>query len=266
MNKRNLHIDLIEKYLDNTLDIEEVELFNKTLEDDEEFVRDLNDIEVLISGIKKAAATTTIEEKLGRFHRTKTQTEDTKEKKPKMRYLSFNRINRFHAAIAASISILLVASVTFFNINQTPSHQKLYTKYYSPYENDLGNTRGPAKEELNNWNLALAYYDAGIYDSALVNFDRFQVRNFKETIKRPGFSLYKGNTLMKLGRHDEAIVLFQGMLDNNDGMIMHARWYLSMCYLYENNTEKLVPLLEEIAKVKASSYSDKAQALLKQLK
>ena len=70
MNKRNLHIDLIEKYLGNTMDIAEVALFNETLENNEEFVRELNDMELLVAGIKKEAATTTIEEKLDRFNKS----------------------------------------------------------------------------------------------------------------------------------------------------------------------------------------------------
>ena len=265
MNKHNLHIDLIEKYLENSLDKEEVELFNTTLENDEEFVRDLNDMEVLIAGIKKAAAKTSIEEKLERFHQSNKKTEETHEKKTIIRYLSFERINRFHATIAASIAILLVASVTFFNINPTPSHQKLYTQYYAPFEN-YGNKRSADIQAQNYWQLALAYYDYEKYDSALVYFERMQASNFKGTIKYPSFSLYKGNTLMKLGRHDEAAVIFQKMMDRDDGMVMHAKWYLSMCYLYENNPDKLLPLLEEIAEVKASAYHDKAQEIINQLK
>lgn len=265
MNKRNLHIDLIEKYLDNALDIEEVELFNTTLENDEEFVRELNDMEVLISGIKKAAATTTIDEKLARFESSIKIMEEGEKPKPKTKFFDFEHIKRFSGAIAASITILLVASITLFTINQTPSHQKLYTKYYSPFENNFGNTRGPEEAELSNWKRALAYYDWGMYDSALAYFRKIQVSNFKETTNYPSFRLYNGNTLMKLGRHDEASVIFQGMLDDDDGMIMQARWYLSMCYLYENDIKNLVPLLEEIAEVKASSYSRDAQKILDQL-
>jgi len=265
MNRRNLHIDLIEKYIDNTLDIDEVELFNKTLENDEEFVRDLNDMEGLIAGIKKAAASTTVEEKLERFNNSIKIMEEDEKPDTKTRIFDFENIKRFSGAIAASITILLVASITLFNINQTPTNQKLYTKYYSPLEN-YGNKRGPEKSEQNYWKVALAYYDEGMFDSALINFQKIQISDFKRSINDPSFPLYKGNTLMMLGKHDEAIVIFKGMLDDNDGMIMHARWYLSMCYLYENNTDKLVPLLEEIAEVEASAYSRDAQKILDQLR
>lgn len=265
MNKRNLHIDLIEKYLDNSMDIREVELFNETLENDQEFVRDLNDMEVLIAGIKKAAASTTVEEKLERFEKSIKIMEENDEEKNDTKVISFEfeHIKKYSLAIAASITLILVSSIVLFNINQ-PSNQKLYTQYYSPFEN-YGDTRGPEKSEQNYWKLALAYYDAGMYDSALVNFQRIQTSDFKGSINDPSFPLYKGNTLMKLGRHDEAIVIFQGMVNNDDGMTIQARWYLSMCYLYEDNTEKLVPLLERIAEVEASSYGRDAHKLLDQI-
>ncbi|MCK5206715.1 MAG: hypothetical protein KAQ79_01800, partial [Cyclobacteriaceae bacterium] len=92
MNKRNLHIDLIEKYLDGNLDIKEVELFQKTLENDEEFVRELNDMELLIDGIKKTASLTTLEEKLERFETSMKlmENEDDEKANSKTIFFDFN--------------------------------------------------------------------------------------------------------------------------------------------------------------------------------
>jgi len=268
MNKRNLHIDLIEKYLDNTMDIAEVALFNETLENNEEFVRELNDMELLVAGIKKAAATTTIEEKLDRFNKSikiMEDEEDDSKTLPRTIYFAFDHIKKYSWAIAASLTLLLVTSIALININQTPTNQKLYADYFTPFEN-YGNKRSADKVEQNYWNLALAYYDLGKYDSALANFERIQIKDFKGSINDPSFPLYKGNTLMKLERYDDAIALFNGMVEDDDGMVIYAKWYLSMCYLHENNTEKLVPLLEEIAQVKSSYFSDKAEKILDKLK
>ncbi len=263
MNKRNLHIDLIEKYLDNSLGTDEVVLFNETLENEEEFVRDLNDMEVLIAGIKKAAAQTTIEEKIDRFERTVKITEN--DEKNRILFPDFEHIKRYSWAIAASLTLLLVTSIALFNIDNTPTHQILYAEFYRPFENH-SNKRSVNIEDRNYWKHALIYYDAGQYDSALANFERIQISDFKGTINSPSFHLYKGNTLMELNEHKKAMAIFQKMIDNQDGMVIQAKWYLSMCYLHENNQEEFISLIEEIAKIKASSYGRDAQKVLDQIK
>lgn len=263
MNRQHIHIDLIEKYLSNELTDIEVELFNETLENDEDFVRELNDIELLIAGIKKSAAKTTVEEKVRRFE-SSVKIMD-KDERPDSKKTIIRYIMKQPWMIAASLTFLLVTSVVLFNINSTPTHQKLYTEFYKPFENN-SNKRSVDIEDRNYWKLALAYYDYERYDSALINFERTQISDFKGTINSPSFYLYKANTLMKLDRHTDARIIFQEMINDNDGMIIQAKWYLSMCYLHENNTKKLLPLLEEIAKVKASYYSRDAQKILDQLK
>ncbi len=265
MNAKNSHIDLIEKYLDKNLDVEECLIFNKKLESDEEFVRELNDMELLIKGIKKSAAHTTVEEKLDRFETSMKLMKDEEEKdNSKIIFFDFNQIKKYSWAIAASLTLIMVTSISLFNISQPPSSQKLYASYYTPFEN-FGNKRGPEIAEKNYWKKALAYYDVGDYDNALINFNKIIIADFKGTIKDPSFRLYKGNTLMMLNRYDDAKRIFQSMLDDDDGMIIQAKWYLSMCYLHENNTEKLIPLLNGISEIQSSSYSAKAQEILKEI-
>jgi len=264
MTERNLHIDLIEKYLDYTLNIKEANFFLENLEQDEEFVRELKEMELLIAGIKKAANKTTIEEKLGRFETSMKPMENEGEEKTSSKniFSNFAPINKYSRPIAASIALMIVTSIAFFNINTAPSNQKLYAAYYAPFEN-YGNIRSPEKADQNQWKNALYYYDNEDYKNALENFNNISTN--KGAINNPSFPLYKGNTLMMLDRYDEAKRIFLRMLEDDDGLIIQAKWYLSMCYLYENNTEKLVPLLEEIAIVQASSYSQKAREIQKQI-
>ena len=67
---------------------------------------------------------------------------------------------------------------------------------------------------------------------------------------------------MMLDRHDKAKRIFLRMLKDDDGMIIQAKWHLCMCYLYENNAEKLIPLLKEISEIHGSSKSIKAKEIL----
>ena len=269
MSEHKIHIDLIEKYLDDNLDLEELQLFEQMLENDASFVRELNDMEQLISGIKKSASMTTLEDKLERFeYSIKVMEDDEEVSKSQSDFFNFQNIRNYSWAIAASITLILVSSITLFNINQTPSHQKLYAEYFIPFENH-GNKRSIETTEKNYWKDALHYYDNGQYQLALDNFDKITITDYKGLVNHPRYSsykIYKGNTLMKLGRHSEATTIFEGMLNDNDGLIIQAKWYLSMCYLYENKREKLIPLLEEIANLKKSSYGRDAQEVLSQFK
>lgn len=267
MNERNLHIELIEKYLDNDLDMNEVKLFHETLENNEAFVRELNDMELLIDGIRKTASQTTIEEKLERFETSMKLMEDEEKTETRTSLLNFDSIKKYSWAIAASITLLLVSSIALININQTPSNKKLYAEYYTPFENH-GNRRSPDKTDQNYWKDALYYYDNAQYEKALENFNNIIISDFKAVTNDPRFALYniyKGNTLMMLNRHEDAIPIFKGMILDEDAMIIQAKWYLSMCYLYKNDTQNLVPLLKEISEVHASSKSNKAKKILSRI-
>jgi tetratricopeptide (TPR) repeat protein len=267
MNKRNLHIDLIEKYLDDNLEGDELTLFDETLERDEEFVREINDMELLIAGIRNSAKSTTIEEKLARFDANIKIMEDNEEPTIHNSILNFERIKKYSWAIAASITLALVVSISLINIEQTPSHRKIYAEYYQPFEN-FGKKRAPENLTKDYWKEALHNYDEGKYQQALDCFDKIIVTDYKNLVNDPRYSLYKlykGNTLMKLDRHQEAATLFEGIIQDDAGMTMQAKWYLAMCYLYENDSENLISTLEEIARVEESSYSAKAKEVLASL-
>ena len=267
MNERNLHIDLIERYLTDNLEGEELALFDETLEKDEEFVRELNDMELLIAGIRNSAKSTSLEQKLERFNSNIKIMENNDEQKVKTTILDFEHIKKYSWAIAASITLTLVVSISLLNIERTPSHQKLYAEYYKPFEN-FGKKRSAEDVTKDHWKEALHFYDDGKYQEALDCFDQIIVTDYKNLVNNPRYSLYKlykGNTLMKLNRHRDAAVLFEGIIQDDAGMIMQAKWYLGMCYLYEGDSENLVDILEDIARVETSSYSLKAKEILAQL-
>jgi len=269
MKERNLHIDLIEKYLDDTLNDEEATLFNETLENNEEFVRELNDMELLIEGIKLSASKTTLEEKIERFEAKMLENENEEHKKTEsLTCIDFIQIKKYSWAVAASLTILMVSTFSIINIRQSNVNQRLYATYFTPLEND-GIKRSAESTTKDYWKDALHYYDREMYQEALDCFDQIIITDFKQLINHPRYTLYKlykGNTLMMLNRHTEAMSLFEGIIDDGDGMIMQARWYLSMCYLHEKKLEHLMPLLEEMSKVESSFYGQDAKKILHQLK
>ena len=259
MCEDNLNIDLIEKYLERSLDVDEIRRFEEKLENDEAFVRELNDMELLISGIKKAASLTSMDDKLDRFEKSLKVDEDVEED-AKTVYFDDSRTKRHVWVVAASIALIFVLSVSLLNTGQIHSSRKLYAEYYAPFEY-FGTNRSIENEEADNWKNALHFYDNGKYQEALDRFNQI-IGNNKELVNHPEHSLYKGNALMELNRHDEAIRIFESMISEDNGMTVQARWYLAMCYLFTNNSKKALPLLEEIAKLKASSYSQDAQTIL----
>ena len=265
MNRKYLHIDLIEKYLDNKLDQDEKLLFDAELEENEDFVRELNDMEFLIEGIRRSAETASVEQKLERYdHSPKISEEGEKSRSV---FPDFEHVKRYSWAIAASFTLVFVTTFTLFTLDKTPSHHKLYAEYYTPFEN-FGSTRSATNTEQDLWKEALSYYDEGNYIEALAKFNEMTQRDYKGLTEQsfyPHFKIYRGNTLMKLNKHGEAITVFTNLIDNDAGMVIHARWYRAMCYLYTNDLDNLKKELKSISEIQKSSYASKAQLLLEEL-
>ena len=266
MDRENLHIDLIEKYLDKRLNQEEKRLFDLELEENEDFVRDLNDMEFLIEGIRRLAETTTLDQKIARFERSPKLSEDGE--KSRRIFPDFEHVKRYSWAIAASFTLVFVTTFSLFNLDQTPSHQKLYAAYYTPFENFGGTRSAVADAEQDLWKEALRDYDDEKYADALTKFNDMTRRDYKGLTEQsfyPHYKIYRGNTLMKLNKHSEAIAVFTNLIENDAGMVIQARWYRAMCYLYTNNQVKLKAELSTISKIEKSSYAAKANKLLEEL-
>ena len=150
------------------------------------------------------------------------------EKKRRRIHFILNPFKKNASAKIISIFLILAAFTVLFIVSQPKLHQKLYTAYFIPFRSYTTNN-GAEIAEQNLWGKALFHYEKGEYDKALEVFNNIAIHNYRGTINHPGFQLYQGNSLMMLHRHAEARSTFKGMLEADTGMIIQAKWYLSLC-------------------------------------
>lgn len=126
---------------------------------------------------------------------------------------------------AASIGILLITSTLLLITNTgTNNYQALYSENFNPGKADISQRSINAVEET-PMDAALRLYNEERFTEAILQFNQVP-----EPYPNPKWHLYKGLTLMELGRHGEAIMQFAHLktdpVDNHYGM-----WYTGLCYL-----------------------------------
>ena len=198
MDKEKQNIDLIEGYLNETLNEEEVKLFHEKRILDDDFASLYYDMELMVEGIKRSASKTTIEEKLKRLQDaidSQPQEEDDQidSKSTPIRQIGlFNNAQKYSFAVAASLALLVLATVALLNINRLPTNEKLFAQNFAPFDNSGTTTRNG--ESANGDELlkrALLYYNIEEYELAL---ERFQEIN-AENPNQPLYLMYEGNAL-----------------------------------------------------------------------
>ena len=79
-------------------------------------------------------------------------------------------------------------------------------------------------------------------------------------------NLYSGISLMETEKYLKASKSFQTIITNNNNLfIEQSKWYLAMCYIRMNNTNKAKTILNELVN-EDSFYKKPARKVLKELK
>lgn len=160
---------------------------------------------------------------------------------------------KWYNAVAAAI-----ACIALFTYLLLPSSDSLFETYYSPFpESPI--TRSESSE-IDNYNLAMQYYSVGAFDKALKTFS--DIKNDKD---QDLILLYTGNCLIGLNRHMEAIESFKLLLESeNEQIVMHARWLLSLSYIGSGQMEMAKEILTK-SSAEENMYQKKSEDLLKKL-
>ena len=164
---------LIQKYLKGTLNQEEKELFQESLEKDASFADAIPFFEELNYAFAKADYDTT-KTQLRSFYK--------EEKRSSWRKWS----------IAATFLILISLSSVWY-LKDTSSAVSLYAQYFEPYKNIVQPiVRGEAIKTTKE--LAFKAYDEQNYKEAIVYFD-----DMLNTTQEPIIEFYKANAQLQLG-------------------------------------------------------------------
>jgi len=137
---------------------------------------------------------------------------------------------------------------------------EVFEKYYNPYEITVTHRSGNTEVDRLLLN-AFEKYEEKNYEQALVLFEEVL-----ETRKNDmALNLYSGISYMEEEKYQKAKTSFDNIISDKDNLfIEQAKWYLGMCYLKTENTEKAENVLKEIIK-EESYYKDVAVKVLKDL-
>jgi tetratricopeptide (TPR) repeat protein len=163
---------------------------------------------------------------------------------------------------AAASMALLIATGGLIQRIASPDmdSSEVFEKYYTPYEITVTHRSGNTEVDRLLLN-AFEKYEEKNYEQALVLFEEVL-----ETRKNDmALNLYSGISYMEEEKYQKAKTSFDNIISDKDNLfIEQAKWYLGMCYLKTENTEKAEFVLKEIIK-EESYYKDVAVKVLKDL-
>jgi tetratricopeptide (TPR) repeat protein len=165
-----------------------------------------------------------------------------------------------YAAIA-SLAVLISVGVMYKLQNKKLGNVEIFEKYYEPYEITMVYRSGEApREKL--MAEARQYYDVGRYQEAIVLFEKLLDLNPDDMET----NLYSGISYLEIEKYSDADKSFNKIISHNDNLfIEQAEWYLGFCYLMTGNTEVARSHFDKIAQSK-SSYKNKALVIAKRIK
>jgi tetratricopeptide (TPR) repeat protein len=247
MNTENENdIALVERYFDEELSELEVNSIHQRLEKDSDFKALFNREKTLLRGIRFAG----LQRDLAKLKEIEANV-IRPETENRGRRFSF-----FYLKIAAAVTIVVVVVKLLMPVEEDT--EKLFQTYFKPYPNAFEPTLRGTNDMTERAETFLAY-EQGNYEAALAGFNEI-LRNGNE----PGVLLLAGNTNLMLGNIQEAKNNFLVLIKNYDELDTQAKWFLSLCYLKEGDTDQAKIMWEELGGTEIS-YEKKAKELLKKV-
>ncbi len=158
--------------------------------------------------------------------------------------------------VAASITLLIGLSASFYFGHSKTSPESIYNKYHETYI--AGKFDRYAPDVL--LNSAMYQYHSENYKEAKRIFIELQgKRKYKKTAR-----FYLGLTNMELNLFDEAIMDFTDKSLIESKYKFSSQWYLALCLVKTNDIKMAKYFLNQLTLTK-NTYYDKAKELLKNL-
>ena len=213
--------ETIEKYLDNSMDTEDREKFERLLQENQEFKNDFEETKALILGIEVNA----LKNQLNTFH---SEMEGSKNKdvikNKKLQGRSF--AVRF-LPYAAAASVLLILGLFLYN-NEMPSNQELFAKHFTP---DPGLPTKMGSSENFEFYDGMVDYKRAEYGAAIEKWSRLQIKDSKNDT----LNYFLGVAYLAQGNEIEAQKYLQNAAQYSKGFLENETYYyLALAYLKAN--------------------------------
>jgi tetratricopeptide (TPR) repeat protein len=164
-----------------------------------------------------------------------------------------------------NISIAAVLLIAFLVIGIYVFRQKIitpdemYSRFYEPYQSDIS-VRSVAQTQ-NGLTLAIQLYQKRDYNTAFEILGNL----LNNGSNNPAIRFYYGITAMELNRYETAIYQMNELIGKDQQpFVVHAEWYLGLCYLKLNDVKKAHDYFTKIANANGY-YSSQAKEILKDL-
>jgi len=165
---------------------------------------------------------------------------------------------RYAAAIAG---LIIIGSIVLFS-SRKASNDEILSQYYMPYDVASTSRSGDAVITPDYYKLAVEYYNIHDYRNAAKYFNMV-LEIDPENMQT---ELLNGISNFENQNYPEASGSFAKVIaDKNNFYVDHAQWYLALCYLKTDETEKAVEQLAIIGKSK-TIYRKEARKILRSLK
>jgi len=240
----------IERYNAGEMGEEERQWFEKELSGNENLRQEV-ELRKKTDLVLKNQDLISLRNKLSDLERRRREQEVTVSKISRPAYI------RYAALITA---LILIGSAVLFKGKHTSSEEVL-NRYYKTYEPPTSQRSGINAENA-DFSLALEFYNTNDYANAALFFNKVLESNPKDmqSVLLSGVSNFEDK------KYPEAKISFATVIgDNNNLFIETAKWYLALCYIKTNDTDKAINQLEAITEEKGI-YSTNARKILRKLK
>lgn len=189
--------------------------------------------------------------------------EIAKEEKPDSKIRQFVPGTFWHSPsrlIGAAASVAAVISVGAMTLSQHKlTSQEIYKNTYRPYEaTGLYRSSASISPEM----LGVDLYNDKKYQLALEQFSKV----LKDNPEHPMSNFYSGLSYQQLEEFQQAIKSYQKVITEKDNLFVEmAEWYMALCYLNTNESNKAYATFNEIIK-KDGYHKNDAKEIIRKLK
>lgn len=215
---------LLYHYFSNSLTKAQEEQLQELLRTDVEFAIQF-EFESNLKRVAKEKRHHDLKSKLNRFE-AETVSEDIL-RKPNFSYLK----------IAASILILIAAGWFGYHNFSGTDYSNLYAENYNTYPNTVYTiTRSDTINSLER--EAFVAYEVEDYELAL--------EKFKTLESKDDFNFYRAQSYLKLNKEEEAKLLFEKVILQNNRFVAESHWYMALIYIKEKDKDMALGYLDDL--------------------
>jgi TolA-binding protein len=160
------------------------------------------------------------------------------------------------AAAAVIAAVLLIRSLI-----PSDDPQKIFSKYYEPFNAVSSITRSAGTGESESFSRAIISYKSGEYQVAAAGFTNAMSGGTESN----SAIFYLGVTELQLGNYDSAIKLLNEVANQKNTYAKEATWYLGLAYLQSGNQIKASECFEILAR-SPGFYSRRSEKILRLLR